>query len=792
MNASKKYGKWFQVAGISLCCQLPMYGFSQEHEENSQIEIEQDLYLNIVLNQSTHEFLGHFKQIDDRLFIDRETLQKLSFSTNHIKENGEQFIALEQIDGLTYHYLASEQLIELTAKASLLNGREQVLGYETEKPARIQPEQMKPGILLNYDLYAQHNQDNLTLSAWNELRLWGLSDASVFSISANHVYSENNANNEFQSTVLDTYWQKDFQDKSLSLRIGDAQSRALDWTRSTRISGLKLSRNFDLQPYQVTSPLESFKGSVLVPSSVDLLINGIKQSTNQVEPGQFNIQTVPSITGTGDAQLIITDLNGQQRVVNVSLFGTAQLLRQGLSDWDLNLGVNKLDYAEKSFSYDEGFVANGSYRYGLTQDTTVETHTEFASDLELAGIGLIHRLPKTFGLLNGSYSYSHLNQEVGQQYALGYQWSNRYFNFSLNHQQASDEFGDIASTQGYSYIQQSDQAFFGVNTSYGQFGSSYARQKYDQTESEFLIFNWSYVFPSRQYLSFSMSRDLGNKDDSFYLSLNIPLDRQTNASAYVQHDSDRTQYAMNARRTAMQDQADWGWQLDANYTDQQNYMTQGQLQRQNNYGEWNVGLQNAKMNGESYTTSMATARGSSVMMDYDLFAMRQSLGSFAVVSTDGMQNVPVQLENRDVGKTNKKGLLLIKDLNAYQHNNISIDALGLPIDYKIETTKIDAVPHNGSGVYIKFPLYRIKTVQFNAFNSLGSIFPMGSRVWNQDQAPNIESKELTIVARDGLVYFENPTSSTVYIESNGQICQLKLPDFKNQFGFIDLGDRTCQ
>ena len=793
MNFSKRYGKWVQIAGVSLCCQFTTASFAEESEISPQLNTSQDLYLNIVLNQSTQSILGHFKQIGDDLLIDRETLQKLKFQSiiSHMDDEV-QFIKLNDIIGLHYVYNISEQIIEITATELLLNGNEQILGYETAKQAVIRPEQNKPGIMFNYDVYAQHNQNNITLSAWNELRLWGLSEGSIFSVSANHLYNDQDPDERVQSTILDTYWQKDFQNKAISLRIGDAQSRALDWTRSTRISGLKLSRNFELQPYQVTSPLESFKGSVLLPSSIDLLINGVKQSTSQAQPGQFNLQTVPSISGAGDAQLVITDLNGQQRIVNVSLFGTAQLLRQGLSDWDINFGVNKLNYALKSFKYDDDFVANGSYRYGLTQDTTIESHAEIAPDLQLAGLGLIHRLPKTYGIFNGSYSYSQLNDQIGQHYVLGYQWSNRTFNFSLNHQQATDDFADIATIQDYAYIQKSDQAFLGVNTNYGQFGGSYARQQYDQSENEFLIFNWSYVFPSRQYLNLSMTRDLGNQENSFYLSLNIPLDRKTNAKASIQRDRDHTQYAVNARRTAVQDQPDWGWQADANFTDQQNYMIQGQLQRQNDYGEWNVGIQNSKANGQNYTTSMASARGSVVMMDYDLFAMRQSLGSFAVVSTDGMQNVPVQLENRSVGKTNKKGLLLVKDLNAYQHNSVSIDALGLPYDYKIETTRIDAVPQNGAGVYINFPLYRIKTVQFTLLNNLGQIFPMGSRVWNQDQLPTSESKELTIVARDGLVYLENPVSSNIYIENEGQYCQLKLLDLKDQFGFIDLGNQTCE
>ena len=793
MNHRAGYRKWLKLVSISLCCQFSGVAWSQEQNLVQLASSEQDLYLTIELNRSAQSAIGHFQQRGNSLFIHRESLKKLNLQlSSDIETTPDEFVRLDDIKGLQYRYLAAEQRIQLMVTSELLDSHEQVIGYDPPQPAVIDPSQTRPGVLFNYDVYGQHNHNSSSISAWNELRLWGLSEGSILSISANHLFIDNDTEHSYDSTILDTYWKKDFQNKSISLLIGDGQSKALDWTRSTRISGLKLSKNFDLQPYQVSSTLESFKGSVLLPSSVDLLINGVKQSTSQVQPGQFNLQALPSITGAGDTQLVITDMNGQERIVNISLFGTVQLLRQGFSDWDFNLGVNKLDYDLKSVSYDHDLVANGSYRYGFTQNTTLESHTELASDLQMAGLGIIQRLPNRLGLLNASYSYSNANDENGQNYRLGYQWSNRYVNFSSSHQQATEHFNDIASTLDYSFIRKSDQAFIGVSTPYGQFGSSYAKQKYDESETELLILNWSHVFPSRKYLNFSMTRDLNNQENTFYLSLNIPLDRQTTANIYTQHDQDNTQYAINAKRTAAQDRPDWGWQANANFTDSQNYIIQAQVQRQNNYGEWNLGLQDSEMNGINYTTGMASARGSLVMMDKGIFAMRQSLGSFAVISADGMADVPVQLENRSVGKTNKKGLLLVKDLNAYQHNMLSIDALGLPVDYKIEKTRIDAVPHSGSGVYIKFPLYRIKTVQMNVVDASGKIFPLGSRVWNQNNPPLEGQKETTIVARDGLVYLESPTSPHIYIELNGQYCHLTLPDLKDRYGFIDLGNLTCQ
>ncbi|MFV5514995.1 fimbria/pilus outer membrane usher protein [Acinetobacter gerneri] len=782
-----------QVLGFGLFYSYSDQSFADDNPSISTAQTEQDLYLNVVLNQSSDEVIGHFLQTENDLLVDRETLAKLHLNVQLADEaNHPNFISLKKIKGLASQYDASRQLMTLTASEKLLGASEQIVGYDRITPALVNPDQMKPGVLFNYDFYAQQNKDSWSLSGWNELRFWGLSQGSVFSISANHLYTKTDQDESFKSEVLDTYWQKDFQDKAITLTLGDSQSRALDWSRSTRISGLRIAKNYSLQPYQVTSPLESFKGSVLLPSTVDLLINGIKQSTNQVSPGQFNVQSVPSITGAGNAQLVITDLNGQQRVVNFSLFGSAQLLREGLADWDVNLGVSKLDYAIKSFSYGDDPVFNGSYRYGLSNDTTLESHAEFGKDLYMSGVGVVQRLPSTLGIVNGSYSYSQFNNDAGQQYNLGYEWSNKVFNVSLKHQQATDQYADIATSQGYSYTKRLNQAFVGINTPYGQFGGSYAEQEYEQAKNKFAIFNWSYVFASHSYLNFNMTRDLENKNNSFYLSLNIPLDRQTNATVYAQRDDDTNKYSASVRRTAMQDKPDWGWLANANYTDSDHYLMQAQLQRQNNYGEWNVGIQNSKMNGQDYTTSMASTRGSLVMMQNHLFAMRQSLGSFAVVSTDGVADIPVQIENRTIGKTNKHGLLLVDYLNAYQHNNISIDTLALPVDYKIETTRIDAVPHNGTGIYVKFPIYRIRSIQFTAHDLNGQELAMGSAVWNQEQSPAENQPAQTIVAREGLIYLENPKSSHLFVEHNGDYCQIDLPDLSQQFGYIDLGNLICK
>ncbi|MFT4020358.1 MAG: fimbria/pilus outer membrane usher protein, partial [Acinetobacter sp.] len=521
------------------------------------------------------------------------------------------------------------------------------------------------------------------------------------------------------------------------------------------------------------------------------LINGIKQSSRQVLPGQFIYQTSPSITGTGSAQLVIRDANGQQRTVNFSLYGTTRLLKPKLSDWSINLGVSHLDYAIKSFHYDHSPVLNASYRYGLSNDLTLESHIEYAEDLAMGGVGFVQRLPMQLGLLNGSYSYSSLNQDEGSLYSIGYSWNNSFLNFSLSHQQKQGDFGDIASWQGTVFSKRTDQVFLGINTPFGQLGSSYIRQQTSSTDNQYGILSWSYVLPALWVIQLNYNRDLSNKSNSAYLSLSIPMGRRHYASVTAQNSESADTFSATLRQSAAQDEKGWAWQANASRSSLNNSTLQGQLQRYNQYGEWSVLLEQSRYSGERYQSATLSGTGSLLLMQKSAFLMRQSLGAFALVSTDGVPDIPIKLEHRTVGRSNQKGLFLLRDLNAYQHNMVTVDAIKLPLDYKIDTTEIDAVPQSNSGVYVVFPMYRVKSFQFIAVDEQQQPISLGASVWNTDHQPQDDLPEQTIVGRDGMIFLENPKASKVYILNNDHYCKIDLPNTNTRYGFIDLGTLPC-
>ncbi|OTG80324.1 fimbria/pilus outer membrane usher protein [Acinetobacter sp. ANC 4648] len=760
--------------------------FAEQDTSDTSNAIQQELYLDVELNQSAQTQIGHFLQQGRQLYIDTASLKNFSMitGTEPILIDQMAYVALDQIVGLSYDYDEANQKISIQVPITLLTNQNQY-GYQNQPAAKVNPSQEKTGVLLNYTAFAQQNENIFSLNSWNELRVFGLL-GGVFSLSGNYQYRDHAFTDHH---ILDTYWEKDFPEQLLRLRLGDAQSNALSWTRSTRLSGLSVSKNFALQPYTVTTPLMSFKGQVALPSQVDLIINGIKQSSQNVVPGQFDIQSVPSITGVGNAQMVITDINGQQQVLNFSLYRANNLLAQGLNDWSFNLGYPKLNYGISSFDYAQDLAFSGSYRYGVSNTLTLETHTELTEQLKQAGVGSVYQLGKRAGQMNLSYAYSRTSEQHGQLLNFGYSWNSALMSLNYNGMRQFGEFNDIASLSDAEFASKSDQFYMGLNTSIGQFGSSYIQQKYAEQNNKFVLLNWSYILPQRMNLNLSYSRDLINKDNSYYLSLNIPWQKRNSATASAQRSNNNNQFGINIIHAVDQDQGGFGWQTMANRTDQYSQL-QGQVDYLGRYGQAQFNVQHTESGQQNNTSAYASVNGGLVILKDVILPTRLSNGSFAIVSTDKVADVPVRLENRLIGTTNRKGYLLLDRLNAYQHNSVAVDTLDLPINLKIETTQQDVVPRQASGVFVRFPMYQVKAVQLQVVDYMGQNLAVGKAVW--DTEPTMQQPAKTIVAHDGMVYLDDVKNNKLYIGDQLSQCQVNLPDISALKGFSDLGKLVCQ
>lgn len=769
-------------------------------ESTDDDEADLDLYLDVTLNQ-TSSGLVNFVYREDQLWANADVLQQLGFI---IPPDSTEPIPLNSLPNLKIDYNARRQTLSLIAPLTLLNLDTTV--RNTRSNHRLQPT-ASPGMLLNYNIYGNQTHNSAkNLSAFTELRAFnslGVLSSTALTTATHSAYSNGNSSNndkdwDGRTVRLDTSWSKSFPDKLVTVRAGDILTGALSWTRSTRLGGLQLGTNFDLQPYRATTPLPSFFGSATLPSAVELYVNGLKQYSGDVPTGPFELQTAPSFSGAGNAQLVVTDALGQSTTLEFSLYDAHRLLQPGLSDWSVELGAVRENYGNKSFDYGNNIAGSGTWRYGVSNRFTVETHAEATKGLINAGVGGTWLLGRTGGILFASLAGSESQGKDGVQYSTSYSWNNSRFNIGASATGTKGDYRDVGSQYGSAPARRSEQISTGYSTqSLGSFGMSYNQVSLaEQETTQFASAYWSKSFGRRLSLSANLNQDLNDSaNSSASIGASFSLARNISMNSSMQHTDERDVFVSDISHSAPNSGGiNWRAQarhiidnsLDSNSNRSDSNDGLAELSYLGRYGRVQAGV---SVNDDSYAT-YAIGTGSLVMMGGGIFPTRQINSGFAVVSTNGIANVPVLLQNSPIGTTNSRGLLLVSPLNAYQSNKIGIDPMDLPADLRIDKVNIDATPTDRAGTLVNFVITPVRSASVILVDSDNEPLPLGSQV---RQLTNTAVPS-TIIGFDGQVYLDTLDEHNVLeiINPSGEICNVSF-DYQKQSDEIPLlGPLICQ
>lgn len=725
----------------------------------------QELYLEVQINQSSASQLARFIVSGSQLSASAATLVELGLRLPTGVASDQRSVDLAQLPDIKIDYDAANQRLALQLPLAALNRplAHLSLATTTATPAISAS---SPGFLLNYDLHGQQQSGFRSVSGFSEMRLFGVGPG-IWSSTQSSRLDAGSGNWQGRNVRLDSRWQLDLPGPMLSLSVGDGITGALDWSRAARIGGIHLSRNFSLQPYRVTTPLASFTGEAVLPSTIDLYINGIRQASRNVQPGQFQLDTAPALNGSGQALLLLTDINGQQRMLEFALYGAPTLLQTGLTDWSLDIGVLRQDYGLHSFAYGSRPMASSSVRHGLYNQLTIEAHAELGADLQLAGVGAVGLLGKHAGILSSSFTTSRTGALQGRQQTLGYQWNTRGFSVSASTQRRSPGFRDAAALLANAPMsRRTEQVFMGLgNAGSGQFSLSYVSQSYPGNPHTRLA-----GLRGSAWFSAQFQHDLDNRQmDSANLYFSLPLGRLTQLSSSLRHGTDGNVLSMEANRSLPVDAGGWGWRAQASMGTYRS--ASAELRHLGDAGQWRIGM-DYSANGSTLT--YADANGSAVWFGQGVHALRQVDDAFALVSTNGVAQVPVRLENRLIGSTDRRGQLLVTPLRAWQRNLISIDTLDLPMDMQLDMPQRQVVPASGSGARVDFKLKPSHPMRLQLRGADGKWLGIGSPVVVELGGQTVAT---TVVGHEGEVYLQDaPAGALLRIATdNDRDCVISLP-----------------
>lgn len=708
---------------------------------DAAVSIGQALYLEVVLNGSPTRNIAHFTRDGAHFYAGSDTLRQLGFRNLPDGTQGARY-DLAALPDVTFAYDEEHQRCTISAPPRLLDQAATVLNAPL---STIPQPQASPGLLLNYDLYAtRDNNRSFGLSASSELRAfnaWGVLSTTQLSRVTNSPGTDWGAD----SVRLDTTFSRSFVDSATSLRIGDVISGNLAWTRATRLGGIQLQRDFALQPDLITFPVPAFYGQANLPSTVDLYINGLKQYSNDVPAGPFQLNTLPVVNGNGQAQIVVTDAMGRQNTLDFSFYTTSQLLRAGLSDYSLEVGFARTNYGTQSFSYASNPAASGTYRYGVADWLTVEGHAEATAGVANGGAGAIVEVGRA-GIVNIAGAASSGHGRSGSQVELGYNWRNDRLNFSVDSTRSFGNYRDVASLYGQLPPKRIDRAVAGIMLGrLGSVGVSYVQQQYpNQPRARFAS---AYYFKSlghRCSLNLSANQNLDvHTDRNVFLGISVSLGGGRSASVSAQHDGHGNLATLDASQPINPD-GGYGWRVrvqDGNAT----RGGQAEVGVRSEQGQLLAGVDNLN----DATRAYADASGALVFMDSQFFAARRIDDAFAVVSTNGVAGVPVMLENRPIGKTNASGDLLVTPLNAYQRNKLAIDPMQLPADVRIDRVDAEVTPSDRAGTLVRFGIEPIRAASVVLHDTTGKPLAVGSTV----QLKGVAASS-AVVGYDGVVYLE--------------------------------------
>lgn len=696
------------------------------------------------------------------------TLEIIALADNN------QGYALDSIKGLSYRVNQQTLTLEIDAPVDAFQASSVNTG---SRESRL-PKSTTPGIYVNYNLNAIHTDNHQTSYT-------SLIEGVVFNYWGTAVLGAVlRANEDTNETIrTDTYWQKDLPAQMQSLVIGDTIDFASDWSRPARFAGFRWGRDFSLQPSYISYPMPSISGSAALPSTIDILVNNQKTQMQTVNSGPFDLTNIPVVTGSGELNLIVRNLLGQQTLITQSYYTSPKLLEKDVDDFSFQAGFLRENYGVKSNDYGP-FFSSGHWRQGLSKLTTVEGRFELQEDRQAIG-GIIDQVLGDFALVRLGGGVSNDKDHYGGHYLVGLERTSLTGGGSIRWEYFDKNYHQFASIEEEIKPKQRIIAGYGLPIlNYISAGLSYTSQSdWDGGLFQLISVNLSVSLPENIFLNTYAMKTLDNNQGwSGGLSLTIPLGKQRSVAARTVRDYSGQQINTTEITQSAPSGSGVGWAVRASDDSQQSLYTNL---------IWNTDqaqLIAEVVENSEWDTSVRLAANGTVGWFNHLFFATQNLGqqSFAVVKVGDFADIPIYRSNQLAAHTNSQGLALISNLLPYQENKISIDPTELPLDAEIQGIEDFPQPYARSGVFVNLPIRRSNHALMTILRADNTVVPLGAKV-------KIAGREDEfIVGKRGEVYLtdlEKINRITVIWEN--EKCELEIMSDLNEAHSTEFAPLIC-
>jgi outer membrane usher protein len=593
-----------------------------------------------------------------------------------------------------------------------------------------------PGGFFNYDIAFEQTPATGSLDALIGLGLF----AGTALVTHTAVLRDGN------SVRLMSSYQTDFPESMKTLKLGDSVNTTGAWGLGVLFGGLQYGTNFAVRPEFIAQSMPGVGGDAVLPSTVDVYVNNVLRSRQNVEAGPFSIQNLPLVSGQGEMQVVVRDLLGREQVITQPFMVSPGLLREGLVQESYAFGAVRRNYGLQSNDYGDPF-ASLTLRKGMSGQWTSEVRAEAQRKIGTVGITNTVQMPRWRSVLEASFAASTGAQDGGL-FSLLYSYSGNKIEWSTRATVTSAGFRQLGTNLDNLPSRLATlQAVVPLGT--GTFIANYLyRQSQTSEQVKVLNLSFSQRLTPRAFVTFSVLNTNVQPDVSVLASMTVYLDRTHSTSARVNHEQGADTAYVDFAQTADTGNGETLSYRLATTQGPGHTLQDAAVSSEHSFGSW--GSEAVQQNGAM--SERLWASGGAASLGNGIYFSRGIAQSFAIVQVGQTADVPVYLENQLVARTRKDGTALLGNLRAYQDNRVSVDALSVPLDSSVGATSQVVRPRLLGGVPIDFAVHPVIATTLTVQQSDGTPLPAWTDVRVQGTADSF------VVGRRGEVYVEFPAA----------------------------------
>jgi outer membrane usher protein len=618
---------------------------------------------------------------------------------------------------------------------------------------------------------------------WHSNRQFDVFAESATSVRGVSIYNSVSANRQSVTRGL-TNVTIDQRRELRRWTIGDSLAYSGPLGGDAWIAGVTVAKEFGIDPYYVRFPTLSLSTPIAVPSVMEVYVNGQVVSQERVAPGRLDLRNLPLTMGRNDARVVVRDAFGQTRELSSTYYLTTSALAQGVHDYQYSVGFRRLGVGDRTADYRTPVMV-ARHRVGLTDSFTAGGRMEMhPGRLFSGGPTANFRLP--FGEVETAVSASRWREQWGTAAQTSFTYtghpisaggsltlsSRRYATLTPNpinedpRVQAS-AFSSVALARAVSVTLQHTQTRLHQGITRDRTG---------------VLTSFRVGRNAELIASVTQAHDERGPRKEAYAGVAVVFGRSSASIAQVR-DARGDRLTVEAQQP-LPVGVGYGYQFRAEGGD--NASVNGVARYQGPHGRYELRQETI---GAQSTTTLSTM-GAIVGIGGGVFATRPVEDSFALVRVPGVEGVRAFASHQEIGKTSRRGDLLVPDLQAYYGNVLDIADGDIPLQYAVSNVGMTLAPPYRGGAVAQFDVQRVQRV-------LGTIVIAGQErphTYGELTVTSADGRSYgSPVGADGSFYFENlPTGSyAATVEHRGTSCTFTLGIPASTEVVIKVGTQRC-